>query len=80
MAFSTHRNNTKQIQIGDVKIGGSAPIAVQSMTNTPTSDVDATVAQIKRLESAGCEIIRVAVPYEADAAAIASIKSRFRFP
>ena len=80
MAFSTNRRDTRQIQIGNVKIGGFAPISVQSMTNTPTHDIAATVAQIKRLESAGCEIIRVAVPYEADAEAIASIKKQISIP
>ena len=80
MAFSTNRRDTQQIQIGNVKIGGFAPISVQSMTNTPTHDIPATVAQIKRLESAGCEIIRVAVPYEADAEAIPSIKEQISIP
>ena len=80
MAFSTNRRQTRQIQIGNVKVGGFAPVSVQSMTNTPTHDIAATVAQIKRLESAGCEIIRVAVPYEADAEAIASIKKQISIP
>ena len=80
MAFSTNRRDTQQIQIGNVKIGGFAPISVQSMINTPTHDIPATVAQIKRLESAGCEIIRVAVPYEADAEAIPSIKEQISIP
>ncbi|MEE9495404.1 MAG: flavodoxin-dependent (E)-4-hydroxy-3-methylbut-2-enyl-diphosphate synthase, partial [Desulfobacterales bacterium] len=53
------RKKTRQIAIGKVKIGGSAPIAVQSMTNTPTQDIAATVAQIVRLQEAGCEIVRV---------------------
>ena len=80
MAFARSRRNTKQIKIGDVYIGGSAPISVQSMTNTPTHDIQATVDQIKRLENAGCEIVRVAVPYKADAAAIASIKRKISIP
>jgi (E)-4-hydroxy-3-methylbut-2-enyl-diphosphate synthase len=80
MAFSAHRNDTKQIRIGNVKIGGSAPISVQSMTNTPTADIAATVAQIRRLENAGCEVIRVAVPDEADAVAIGSIKKQISIP
>ena len=53
------RRKTKVVKIGSLKIGGNFPILVQSMTNTPTSDVDKTVQQIKRLEKAGCEIIRV---------------------
>ena len=56
------RERTKVVQIGNVKIGGGNPIAIQSMTNTKTEDVDATVAQIHALEKAGCEIIRCAVP------------------
>ena len=56
------RKTTRQIKVGDVAIGGGAPIAVQSMTNTLTSDIEATVQQIHGLEQAGCEIIRVAVP------------------
>ncbi len=58
----THREKTKKIKIGGKVIGGGNPIAIQSMTNTPTEDVAATVAQIKRLEAAGCEIIRCTVP------------------
>ncbi|MGD9259198.1 MAG: flavodoxin-dependent (E)-4-hydroxy-3-methylbut-2-enyl-diphosphate synthase, partial [Desulfobacterales bacterium] len=61
------RRKTHQIAIGDVFIGGGAPISVQSMTNTPTQDVAATVSQIERLTQAGCEIVRVAVP-DAEAA------------
>ena len=68
------------MNIGGVKIGGGNPIAVQSMTNTDTSDVDATVAQIERLQEAGCEIVRVAVP-DADAArALPRIKKRIDIP
>jgi len=68
------------VNIGGVKIGGGNPIAVQSMTNTDTSDVDATVAQIERLQEAGCEIVRVAVP-DADAArALPRIKKRIDIP
>jgi len=68
------------IRIGRVAIGGGAPVTVQSMTNTPTADVDATVAQIHRLESAGCDIVRVAVPNEDAARAIADIKSAISIP
>ena len=53
---------SRQISIGDVKIGGGAPVSVQSMTVTDTRDVASTVSQIKRLEEAGCDIVRVAVP------------------
>ncbi len=56
------RNETKIINIGGVQIGGGNPIAIQSMTNTKTHDVEATVNQILKLEEAGCEIVRVAVP------------------
>ena len=56
------RENTKVIQIGSCPSGGDYPIAIQSMTNTKTEDVEATVAQILRLEEAGCEIVRCTVP------------------
>jgi (E)-4-hydroxy-3-methylbut-2-enyl-diphosphate synthase len=74
------RKKTKQISIGGVKIGGGAPIAVQSMTNTFTHDVAATVAQIRGLEVVGCEIARVAVPDQASAEAIISIKKGISIP
>ena len=74
------RKNTIQIKIKNVKIGGMAPISVQSMTNTFTQDVPATVAQIKRLEKAGCEIVRVAVPDQEAAAAIPAIKKEIAIP
>src|SRR6266511_4863979 len=60
----------RQITVGNVKIGGGAPVAVQSMTLTKTHDVEATTAQIAALASAGCEIARVAVPKNEDAAAL----------
>jgi (E)-4-hydroxy-3-methylbut-2-enyl-diphosphate synthase len=66
--------------VGHVPIGGYAPVAVQSMTNTPTADIEATVSQIDRLQKAGCEIIRVAVPDSDAAAAISGIKARIRVP
>ena len=56
------RTETRPIQIGGVQIGGQNKVIIQSMTNTKTKDVEATVSQIKRLEEAGCEIIRTAVP------------------
>ncbi|MDJ0721659.1 MAG: flavodoxin-dependent (E)-4-hydroxy-3-methylbut-2-enyl-diphosphate synthase [Desulfobacterales bacterium] len=74
------RRKSRPIQIGPVTVGGEAPISVQSMTNTPTADVAATVAQIKRLETAGCEIIRVAVPDAEAADAIARIKPQIAIP
>ena len=81
LMLQTHpRNPTRQIKIGSVAIGGGAVISVQSMTNTPTADVAATVAQIRRLEDAGCDIVRVAVPDEASAAAVARIKPRIGIP
>lgn len=66
--------------MGGVKIGGGAPISVQSMTNTDTRDASATVSQIKRLEEAGCEIVRVGVPDETAAHAIADIKRQIAIP
>ncbi|MBU4262489.1 MAG: flavodoxin-dependent (E)-4-hydroxy-3-methylbut-2-enyl-diphosphate synthase [Proteobacteria bacterium] len=74
------RKPTKQIKVGNVPIGNDAPIAVQSMTNTDTRDVTATVAQIHRLEAAGCEIIRVAVPDLEAARAIRSIRDGISIP
>ena len=74
------REKTKEIKIGDVIIGGNHPIAIQSMTNTPTEDVEATVAQILRLEKAGCEIIRCTVPTLEAAAAIKEIKKQIHIP
>ena len=74
------RRKTRQIHVGDVLIGGDAPIAVQSMTTMYTRDVDASVAQIKRLEEVGCEIVRVAVPEEEDALALGAIKQRIAIP
>ena len=75
-----NRRLSKQIQIGDVKIGGNAPISVQSMCNTDTRDVKATVNQIKDLENAGCEIIRLAVLNKDAAAAIKDIKQQVKIP
>ncbi len=74
------REKTKEIQIGNIKIGGGNPIAIQSMTNTDTRDIAKTVAQIKALENAGCEIIRVAVVDETAANAIAEIKKQISIP
>ena len=66
--------------VGNVPVGNMAPISVQSMTNTPTPDIHATVAQIKRLQNAGCEIIRLAVPDAESARALARIKPRISIP
>ena len=74
------RRITKQLHIGDVKIGGDAPITVQSMTKTDTRDVAATVEQIRGLEEAGCEIVRAAVPDMEAAKALAPIKKQTRIP
>ena len=74
------RENTKVIQIGTCKIGGDYPIAIQSMTNTKTEDVAATVAQILALEAAGCEIIRCAVPTMEAALALKEIKKQIHIP
>ena len=74
------RNQTRKVKIGDVTIGGGAPIAIQSMTNTKTEDVAATVAQIKELTAAGCEIIRCAVPTMEAAKALSEIKKQIAIP
>ena len=74
------RNETKKIRIGDVWIGGGSPVAIQSMTNTKTEDVEATVGQIHRLEKAGCEIIRCAVPTMEAAHALGEIKKQIHIP
>lgn len=75
-----HREHTKVIQIGDRQIGGGNPILIQSMTNTRTEDVAATVAQIHRLEKAGCEIIRCTVPTMEAARALSEIKGQISIP
>ena len=71
---------SKQIRVGGVPVGGGAPVSIQSMCSTKTDDVDATVEQILRLEEAGCEIIRVAVPDMAAAKAVGAIRSRIHIP
>ena len=75
-----YRDHTKVVQIGDRKIGGGNPILIQSMTNTRTDDVEATVKQILELEAAGCEIIRCAVPDMAAAEALTEIKKQIHIP
>lgn len=74
------RRRTKEVRIGDVVIGGKHPIAIQSMTNTKTQDVEATVAQILQLERAGCQIIRSTVPDMEAAKALAEIKKQIHIP
>ncbi len=71
---------TRVVSIGGLKLGGGNPIRVQSMCNTSTRDVAATVAQIKRLEAAGCELVRVAVPDMESARALAGIKAQINIP
>ena len=78
--MKNHREQTKVITIGDRKIGGGNPILIQSMTNTPTEDVEATKAQILRLERAGCEIIRCTVPTVDAAKALSEIKRQIHIP
>ncbi len=75
-----HREHTKTIQIGTKAIGGGNPILIQSMTNTRTEDVAATVGQIHRLEAAGCEIIRCTVPNMEAALAFREIKKQISIP
>ena len=75
-----YRNQTKEIRIGDVVIGGNHPVAIQSMTNTRTEDVKGTVEQIHRLEKAGCDIIRCAVPTMEAAKALSQIKKQIHIP
>ena len=83
MSFSESpivRRKSRQIMVGDVAVGGGAPISVQSMTNTPTSDVDATVAQIESIQQAGADIVRVSVPSLAEAEAFGEIRKRVSVP
>ncbi len=75
-----YREHTKTVKIGDKVIGGGHPVLIQSMTNTRTEDVEATVAQIERLTAAGCEIIRCTVPTMEAARAFSEIKKRIRIP
>ena len=75
-----HRDKTRTVQIGDCVIGGGNPVLIQSMTNTATEDVEATVSQILRLERAGCEIIRCTVPAMEAAQALAKIKKQIHSP
>ncbi|MEK7375658.1 MAG: flavodoxin-dependent (E)-4-hydroxy-3-methylbut-2-enyl-diphosphate synthase [Candidatus Margulisiibacteriota bacterium] len=74
------RNKTRQIRVGDIPVGGNAPISVQSMAKTETCDVRATIEQIRKLEEAGCQIIRVAVRDMKDAGALEEIKKNISIP
>ncbi len=74
------RNKTKSVRVGQLTIGGNAPITVQSMTNTKTEDVKATIDQIRKLEEAGCDIVRIAVPHTKVAKAIPQIKNEITIP
>jgi (E)-4-hydroxy-3-methylbut-2-enyl-diphosphate synthase len=74
------RHKTREVRVGDKVVGGNNPVWVQSMTTTDTFDVDATVAQIKRLEEAGCELVRVTVPKPEDAGALTAIRQRIAIP
>lgn len=71
---------TRQVSVGGVLVGGGERVKIQSMTTTKTSNVEGTVKQIGALEEAGCEIVRVAVSDEADAAAVRAVKERIRLP
>ena len=74
------REKTKAIRVGDVFVGGNHPVSVQSMCNTKTEDIDATLAQIEALSKAGCDIVRLAVPDEAAARALPSIRKNCKLP
>ena len=78
--MNQHRRTTKEIKIGNLKIGAGNPIAIQSMTKTDTSDIDATVKQIHELEKEGCQIVRCAVPDKAAALALKEIKKQINIP
>jgi (E)-4-hydroxy-3-methylbut-2-enyl-diphosphate synthase len=78
--LTLERRKTRPVKIGDVSIGGGAPIVVQSMTKTYTKDIEGTVDQIKRLEKAGCEVVRLAVPDRESVEALGKIKKRVAIP
>ncbi|WP_349407838.1 flavodoxin-dependent (E)-4-hydroxy-3-methylbut-2-enyl-diphosphate synthase [Pseudalkalibacillus sp. SCS-8] len=80
MSEITHRTKTRPVKVGNLTIGGNNEVVVQSMTTTKTHDVEATVAEILRLEEAGCQVVRVACPNMEDAEAIAEIKKRINIP
>src|SRR5437899_6393099 len=74
------RHKTREVRVGDKIVGGDNPIWVQSMTTTDTYDVEATIAEIERMEAAGCEIVRVTVPKPQDAAVLGEIRKRIHLP
>ncbi|MGB1463602.1 MAG: flavodoxin-dependent (E)-4-hydroxy-3-methylbut-2-enyl-diphosphate synthase, partial [Parvibaculales bacterium] len=74
------RRKSRQIMVGDLAVGGDAPIAVQSMTNTPSDDAAATIAQVKALEDAGADIVRVSCPDEAATKALKEIVDAAHVP
>lgn len=80
MSEMTHRSKTRPVKVGDITIGGSNELFIQSMATTKTHDVEATVAEILRLEEAGCQVVRVACPDERAAYAIGEIKKRINIP
>ena len=80
MGEITHRTKTRPVKVGNLTIGGNTQVVIQSMTTTKTDDIEATVAEIKRLEEAGCQIVRVACPDMRAAEAIPKIKSKINIP
>ncbi|BBP90753.1 hypothetical protein BsIDN1_43710 [Bacillus safensis] len=80
MSEVTHRTKTRPVKVGPLTIGGNNEVVIQSMATTKTHDVEATVAEIKRLERQGCQIVRVACPDERAANAIADIKKQINIP
>ena len=74
------RQLKKEVKIGNIKIGGTTPIAVQTMLNVPVKDIAGNVAQAERVAKAGCQIVRVTVPTPADAAVVAAIKEKVDIP
>jgi (E)-4-hydroxy-3-methylbut-2-enyl-diphosphate synthase len=82
MAYSTviKRHKTREVAVGDLAVGGDQPIWVQSMTTTNTFDVEATLAQVRRLEEAGCEVIRVTVPKNEDVEGAKGLRDQIKIP
>ncbi|MBA2508740.1 MAG: flavodoxin-dependent (E)-4-hydroxy-3-methylbut-2-enyl-diphosphate synthase [Nocardioidaceae bacterium] len=74
------RRRSRQIRVGDVRVGGDAPVSVQSMTTTPTTEIDATLQQIAELTASGCDIVRVACPSQDDAEALPAIAGKSQIP
>ncbi|MGH8823089.1 MAG: flavodoxin-dependent (E)-4-hydroxy-3-methylbut-2-enyl-diphosphate synthase, partial [Jiangellaceae bacterium] len=74
------RRVSRKIRVGKVEVGGDAPVSVQSMTTTPTTDIDATLQQIAELTATGCDIVRVACPSQDDAEALPAIAAKSQIP